>query len=480
VPRITIGVISDPRESSTVHRLTWSMLAIGFALRLARPEVHSMWIDEGMTIAIAESADPFAYFAFDSHPPLSFLAFRAWIALFGTGDFALRILPASVACVSLALFVPLARRWLGPARAVWAVATYAVAPILVGFAHEVRMYAFVELATLFVFTAANSARAEPGVRRWILLAIATATATGLHYYGALAGLVCVVQALAARDGSSIRTGIATGTGVLVWMPWIHSTVPVQLDNTWPMVVKDTGRDWLELPARLLASDFIVLPEHGLSAIGWALGALALVGMILGVLHALVRRSRADVDIVIALGVPVLAAFALAKFLGGGFQPRYLTPAIPGAIACITLGLTWIRPSILGRCASTLLIVCAGSMSVLQLSENRREDYRSASEEIRARWRDGDRLLLLVCVPDVYVSATVEHYLRDRPDILAARLDTDSYLAGKNRPPSGTRVHVIWREATLCAEPMVLLSASHTLIEDSGPRFRIHRWLTTVP
>lgn len=463
-----------------MRRHTFVVLAIGCALRLARPEVHSLWIDEGMTVQIAESIDPFAYFAFDSHPPLSFLIFRAWIACFGTSDLALRILPALVSCVSLTLFVPLARRWLGRRRGVWALATYAVAPILIGFAHEVRMYAFVELAALFVFTAAYAARRKPSVLRWILLALATATATGLHYYGALAGLACIAQALASRDRTSIRVGLSTGTGVLVWIPWIHSKVPEQLSNSWPILVKDTPRDWLELPGRLIASDFIVWPEHGLSAIGWILGGLALLGMILGALRTLVRRSHTQIDIALALGVPVLAAFGLAQLLGGGFQPRYLTPAIPGAIACITLGLFSIRPVNLGRCAAGTLIVCAGSMSVLQLSENRREDYRSATREICERWRDGDRLLLLVCVPDVYVSATVEHYLRDRPDILAARIDTEDYLAGRNRPPAGTRIHVIWREATLCSAPMARLAASHTFLESSLPRFRIHRRLTTVP
>ncbi len=469
---------SDPHDSSRVRRFTWTVLAIGFALRLARPEVHSLWIDEGITVLIAESADPFAYFAFDSHPPLSFLVFRAWIACFGASDLALRILPALVGCVSLALFAPLARRWLGPERAVWALATYSVAPILIGFAHEVRMYAFVELAALLVFTAAYAARAKPTVARWTLLSLSTATATGLHYYGALAGLACIAQALASRDRTSMRVGLSTGLGVLLWSPWIFSMVPVQMQSSWPIMVKDSARDWLELPGRLIAADFVVLEEHGLPAIGWALGGLALLGMTVGATRALVRRS--DIEVVLAALVPVLAAFALAQLLGGGFQPRYLTTAIPGAIACVTLGLLSIRPVILGRCAAATLFVGAASTSVLQLSENRREDYRSATAEIRERWRDGDRLLLLVCVPDVYVSATVEHYLRDRPDILAARLEAEAYLASTNRPPTGTRVHVIWREATLCSVPMARLAASHTFLESSGPRFRIHRRLTLVP
>lgn len=455
-------------------------VAVGLALRLARPEVHSFWIDEGMTVRIASAPDPIALLHADSHPPLSFLCVRAWVGAFGTTDFALRLLPALISCVSLCLFVPLARAWLGRERAGWAIALYAVAPLLVWYAHEVRMYAFVECATLAVIHAARRTWAAPSFLRWSLLALGVATATGFHYYGALAGLAVVAQAMSRADRSTIRTAAAAGAGVLVWVPWLSEFLPDQTGGSWPVIVRIAPRDLAELPARLVAVDFAVLVEHGIPLVGWILGAACLAAFAHGAVRGMARREPPHVDAVLAALVPIAAAGLLAQFAGGGFQPRYLTPAIPAVVAVIAAGLVTLRPAALGRAACALTIACAAVVTVLQLSANRREDYRTATAEIRERWRDGDRLLLLVCVPETHVTSAVDHYLRDRPDILASRLDADDYLAGVDRPPPGTRVHVLWREATLCWEPMNRLESTHAIVERSPERFRIHRLLVAVP
>lgn len=465
----------------------WIALAVlvGLALRLARPEVHSFWIDEGMTLRVACAADPFAILHHDSHPPLSFLLVRAWIGLFGESDLALRLLPALVSCSSLLLFVPLARAWTGRERAPFAILLYAVSPLLVWHAHEVRMYAFVECAALCVFHAARAAWSAPSVGRWSALALATAVATGLHYYGALAGLAVVAQA-ALRPGRAWRlTLLSTGAGVAVWLPWLAAYLPDQQDGSWPVVVRMSPRDLAELPVRLVATDLAVLVEHGLAPVGWILGALCLAAFLAGLARALPRRDGAAADAALAVLVPIVAAVCLALVAGGGFQPRYLTATIPGAIATIACGLLPASPAArwtlrLGRAACAAAIACAATITALQLAENRREDYRTATAEIRESWRAGDRLLLLVCVPEAQVTATVEHYLRDRPDILASRLDAGAYLAGVDRPPPGTRVHVLWREATICWEPMHRLETTHAILERSAARFRIHRLLTLVP
>lgn len=473
--------MSAPQPESRRAR-TWTAIAVavGVAVRLARPEVHSFWIDEGMTVLVAGSADPFAALHADSHPPLFFLLVRGWTSLFGPSDLVLRLLPALVSCASIALFVPLARAWLGRERAPWAVAIHAVAPLLAWYAHEVRMYACLELATLVVFWTARRAWAAPSLARWIALAAATAFATGVHYYGALAGLAVVAQAFGDRARSGVRTGLAAGLGVFAWTPWLVAYLPTQRDGSWPVIAQTSPRDLAELPARLVAVDLQVLVEHGLTAVGWILAGLALAGFAIGCVRGIARRTELALDAVLAALVPVVAACLLALFAGGGMQPRYATAAIPGTIVCIAAGLLALPPAQIGRAACAALVACAATTTVLQLSENRREDYRAATAEIREQWREGDRLLLLVCVPQPYVSATVAHYLRDRPDILASRLDAQAYLDGVDRPPPGTRVHVLWREATLCWEPMDRLERTHAILERSPGRFRIHRMLVVVP
>lgn len=468
-----------------IARWTALAVALGFALRLARPEVHSFWIDEGMTVAIAEAADPWSLLRQDSHPPLAFLLFRAWMGAFGASDLALRLLPAIAACASLALFAPLARAWLGRGeRSAWAVALYAVSPLLVWYAHEVRMYAFVELAALLVLFAARRAWARPSVARWIALALAIALATGFHYYGALAGVAVVAQSARAGARAFAWTSAAGALGVGAWLPWLAEYLPRQRAGEWPVIVQTSARDLAELPARLVAVDLAVLREHGVAAVAWALAALCAAGVLVGLARAFVAREPGLRDAALALVAPVLVGLLLAIAAGGGFQPRYLTPAIPGAIATIAGGLVSAserrRARIGGRALCAVLVACAATTTALQLAQNRREDYRAAAAEIRERWRPGDRLLLLVCVPDVQVSATIDHYLRDRPDVLASRLDARRYLDGVDRPPPGTRVHVVWREATVCWEPFDRLERTHAILERAPPRFRIHRLLVAVP
>lgn len=489
---------AEAREAAPLRRISrhfhvsgagaWlaAALVVGCTLRLARPQVHSFWIDEGLTMLAAESSDLTAFLRWDSHPPLSFLLVRGWMALFGQSDLALRLLPAFVSCVSLVLFAKLALAWLGDRRAPIAVALYAAAPILVNFAHEVRMYAFVELATLVVLLAARAAWRAPSAARWILLGAATAWATGLHYYGSLAGLAVIAQALLRRAHDSlsgralIATGAATALGVAVWTPWLVEMVPAQASNPWPRMVQTDARSLAELPLRLVATDLIALVEHGIPWVGWLLGAVCAAGLALALVRAVRVADDGLREALLACAVPIAAALILASVAGGAFHPRYLTPAIPGTIAAIAAGIALLRPTVVARAVAAAVVACALATSVLQLSENRREDYRSACAEIRERWQDGDRLLVLVCAPEVQRLATVSHYLRDRPDILGSSLDPDLYLSGRDRPAPGTRLHVLWREATICFEPYGKLRETHAFAETSPARFRIHRFLTSVP
>ncbi len=461
-------------------------LIVGVLLRLVRPEVHSFWFDEGATLLAAQAPDLLAFLRHDSHPPLAFLLVRAWSAVFGQGDFALRLLPALAACLALLLFAPLARRWLGERRAPWAVALYAVSPLLVWYAHEVRMYAFVELATLVVLHAALWLWRAPGQSRWIAVTAAVAVVTGLHYYGALAGLAVCAQAalryakrrLALLD--VLVTAAACALGVGVWTPWLVTILPAQYANEWPRIALFGWREVAEMPVRLVAVDLIVLVEHGVPWIGWVLGALCSLGPVVWFLRTAVRFNQGALDALCVAFVPLLAALVLAWLVNGGFQPRYLTVAAPGMIACVAGGIATLPPAWLGRAAGSVLLAAALATTVLQLAGNRREDYRTACAEIVERWQSGDRLLVIACVPRPYVRATVEHYLRDRPDILGATIDAEAYLDGGDRPPSGTRLHVLWRSATICWEPFGRLRSTHVFEEESEARFRITRFLTRVP
>lgn len=125
-----------------------AVVLLGWALRLTGLDVHSLWFDEGATLLVAQSDAPFDVLRRDFHMPLSFMAFRVWLGWFGESDVALRTLPALVSCGALVLFAWLAARWLDTHERLVAVALWAVSPFHVWHGQEVRMYPFLEVATL--------------------------------------------------------------------------------------------------------------------------------------------------------------------------------------------------------------------------------------------------------------------------------------------------------------------------------------------
>ena len=143
--------MNPPTPSSRAAQVAVaSAIVAGCALRLSGLEVHSLWFDEGHTTFLASlpQGELLQQLHGDRHPPLSFLAFHAWSALFGNSDVALRMLPALLSCISLGLFAWLSSKWLEPGAKTCAHGLYSFAPFHLAHATEVRMYAFVEVGAL--------------------------------------------------------------------------------------------------------------------------------------------------------------------------------------------------------------------------------------------------------------------------------------------------------------------------------------------
>ena len=153
-----------PRERTAVALL----VAAGAALRLWQYLAKtSLWIDE---IAVAENVihTPLASLlgqplALDQVAPPGFLALvKACIALFGTSEFALRLVPLLGGLAALALFPLVARRVLPGWTAVLATALFALSPPVIAYSAEVKQYstdAAVTLAlTLMAFHLADRTR----------------------------------------------------------------------------------------------------------------------------------------------------------------------------------------------------------------------------------------------------------------------------------------------------------------------------------
>ncbi len=133
------------------------LILFAFGLRLYRLGEPSLWSDEGLTLYRAQA--PWeelmrgrivlrslqAIETIDNHPPLYFATLKAWIALAGDSEFALRF-PSVFASI---LLIPLAwaiGRHLSEPVVAWAgAALSAVSPLYLWYAQEARMYTLLAL-----------------------------------------------------------------------------------------------------------------------------------------------------------------------------------------------------------------------------------------------------------------------------------------------------------------------------------------------
>lgn len=170
-----------PRAGADRRRrrlLVLLLLTVGALLRLLQFAVdRALWLDEALIVRSVLTRgfrglmEPLE---FGQTAPYGFLALeRAAVALLGTGEHALRLVPLLAGLAALFLFPAVARRYVsGPARTI-ALAVVALAPFLVYYSSEVKQYSFDVLVAVAVLWAAAEVRdRRPG-------AIARAAAVGV-------------------------------------------------------------------------------------------------------------------------------------------------------------------------------------------------------------------------------------------------------------------------------------------------------------
>jgi mannosyltransferase len=436
----------------SARRDAWilAFVALGCVLRLTGLDVHSLWFDEGGTLAIAKSADVAEALRLDRHPPLSALAVRAWIAAFGEGDAALRSLPALASCATLVLFASWARDWVrGGAASLAAVALFAVAPFQVWHGQELRMYPLVQLGAMAALWGVERAARGRIALGAAFAFLGAAYATGNHYLGAWTAPAVLAIALA-RGGELGRRraallGGASIAGALAWAPWILSYAPSQqADNAWTRLGHHDLRALLEAPIRQVLAALSAVPPRWTWAV-YAVGAALALGWTSLLARIARRREPRDIALALAAAAPILLSFAADAAFHIGFLPKYAIVAAPAVTLAAAVGLVALRPAPLGRALVAAVAVACVTLTLWLRTENAYEDYRGACAEVRASWRPGDRILVISGAPEPFCCATVRHYLRDDPELLAALVPPDELTTAITElRANGGRLHVVHR------------------------------------
>lgn len=160
---------TEPPKPFAAGKSLLAVLLIATALRLFHLSHRGLWTDEFKTLhAIRQPVGAMAReCAAQSHLPTYFLILKAWVAVFGDGEFMLR-LPSALAGIAAAGFVFLAalRAW-GRRAALFAALLFIMNQRALWAAQEARPYAFTMLAGAGALWALFGAVDRSGARRWI-------------------------------------------------------------------------------------------------------------------------------------------------------------------------------------------------------------------------------------------------------------------------------------------------------------------------
>lgn len=357
------------------------------ALVLVR--LHSgsaLWLDEALSVNIARLPLPglFAALRQDGSPPLYYLLLHGWIALFGTGDTAVRALSSLFSVLALPVAYAVGRR-LGDRRTGRSAAlVLAACPFAIRYATETRMYALVMLLTLLAVLAVLRALRQPSVPRLAAVAGCAGLLALTHYWTLflLAAGEIVLLLFAWRHRwcrPAVRVLIAVPCGGLLFLPWLPS---------FAYQARHTGTPWAPAPTWHDAVGTL-WQWAGPGPFGVAL-ALLLAALALWALP----RPPARQLLLLGLGALVLG-LVVSRVQGAGYALRYSAPVAATVLLVPALGIARLgaRRGTAALAAVAVLGLCVAVFSPLL---GQRTQARATAALLRAHLRPGD---LVVYCPD---------------------------------------------------------------------------------
>ena len=160
------------------------------------------------------------------HPPAYFMLLSGWVALTGWSVFAMRALSLLAAALTIALTYRLGAEWLSPRAGLYAALILSVTALFVYYAHELRMYTFMALLTvwtLWVYRRIIQPGRQPKRWEWIGLFIGAAGLIWIHYVSvvpvAAVGLYHLL--LAPKNKRWLWVSAVLAVACLTFLAWLN-------------------------------------------------------------------------------------------------------------------------------------------------------------------------------------------------------------------------------------------------------------------
>ncbi len=398
-----------------------AVVAVGALLRFHAIGRKSLWLDEAATMGAVDAsfAEVFrGVKAFDAHPPLYYLALRAWTQRSQDGAWA-RAFSAAVSVATLVAFYFLARTLVSHAAALVASLVLAASAYQVYFAQEARLYA---LAAFFVVLSwAFFAQLVGGKWRhawpWFL-GLALANTAGLYtfYFTAFSIAAQLVALLLLWRGVGRRL-------VIRWVLW--QMVPAALFTLWVPVIlermKMLGQFAPPAGATVLSANGLLETASQFSCgflsqlagpEGPAVRAAAAAGGLLVLVLALVgfRRERAAAVAALAWLIAPVVFLAALPLRGHAYEPKHLIFASPALALAAGVAFAGARGKL--KALTVALLVAMVVANVVSLARYYRpgvekENWRDAWREFARQVAPGD----IVTFTPPYVEIAFDFYER---------------------------------------------------------------------
>ncbi len=152
-----------------------AMLAV-VVLDIAVGIGQSVWFDEGYSIILAQRPlhELIDLTKIDAHPPFYYMYLKAWGMTFGWSELSLRLSSIIPAAAAIGVMAMLIRRLVSTRAALVALPFLALAPFLVRYGYEIRMYALILLLAAVGTYALVAAKASGSKKWWLAYALVVA------------------------------------------------------------------------------------------------------------------------------------------------------------------------------------------------------------------------------------------------------------------------------------------------------------------
>jgi 4-amino-4-deoxy-L-arabinose transferase-like glycosyltransferase len=410
--------LSVPRSAPEGRRWRTGLILavlVGVAVALRLLAGRSLWLDEATSWY--ETQLPFHRMLevlgnTDVHPPGYFAVLWATVRALGDSELALR-LPSLIAATALVPMLFVAGRAMYDRETGLVAATFgAVAPIVVWYSQEARMYAQLMLLGVVAIWALYRALETRRARYWLAYALAGAAMAWTHYFSLLPLIVFEAAIVAtawqeSREGASVRRLLIGGllaTLLLValsapLLPFAHHQFSVNqaagkgFDQ--PTQVGGSVENQISLYAALTNGIWAVFGYHSnatmanLTALWPLLLLLALMALGRG-------RSRATTLLIAAVLLPTAMLTGLALDQPFLFELRYNVTAVPFLLLLAARGATRWPHSSRGRAvlvAAAVAALCVGLADQEWNGANPRTyDFEGALHAVAARSGPKDVLM----------------------------------------------------------------------------------------